>query len=69
VINFDDLPEEVLKRSFQMSLPTTFKKINNSTQNTNNPADNAKQTSLGKDGEGNGIGRRRERVKTKIATL
>jgi hypothetical protein len=43
VLNFDDLLKEGCNRSFQMSFPVTFKKINNSTQFTKNPANNAKQ--------------------------
>ncbi len=35
-----------------MLLPTTFKKINDSTQNTTNPADKSKQVSSGNNGEG-----------------
>jgi hypothetical protein len=53
--------EEVLNGSFQMSLPTTYKKIDSSTQKTNNPADNTKQGSSGNDGEGNSKGRKKRK--------
>jgi hypothetical protein len=52
-----------------MSLPATFKKIGNCTQNTNNPADNAKQGGSGNNKEGKNVGRKKRTSDNKNGNL
>ncbi len=64
VLDFDDLLKEVLNGSFNMSLPSTFKKLSMPTQLIT-PSKQVQGTTE----KGMVDARRRERAKTEMATL
>jgi hypothetical protein len=63
VLNFDDLLDQVLNGSFQMNLPTSFKKIENSPRNA--PSVKPKQANVGNEGEGNSGNRKKHKSKNR----
>jgi hypothetical protein len=61
ILNFDNLLDQVLKGSFQMNLPPSFKKIKNSPRNA--PSIKPKQAKAWSEGEGNGGNKKKQKSK------